>query len=160
MWDPDRMRVINADNALKNAQAWLEEVSEGLKKDEPLLDFITRMELSGRELHNQIGSAAWLDSLLDAFKQLRKGEDPTQVLVEHPDVREDINWLISLEPRRPLLSSRGKPIVLERKAKSIYQRPTLYGIKETSLGARTGFSLSEPLDTGLLKREVLLLAYS
>ena len=147
LWDPDRLRVITTDLALKVAQTWLEEVQAGLKKDEPLQDFITRMELTGREIRNQVGPATWLDSLLDAFKQLRKGDEPTDVLMEHPDIREEISWLISLEPRRPLLSSSGKPVLLERKIVPKYQRPTLYGIKNSSISSEAELSLNGPLDT-------------
>lgn len=147
LWDPDRSRLISADKALANASDWLAEVQRGLTADEPLTDLITRLELVGRELRNQIGPAAWLDDLLEAFKQLRRGMDPTEVLVQHPNLRDELGWLMVLEPRRPLLASPNKAISLERLAAPQETRPTLFGIKEEVLGREGGVKLSIPLDT-------------
>ncbi len=147
LWDPDRLRVITADKALDHAASWLDEISTGLIRDEPLQDFITREELIGRELRNQIAPAVWLDQLLDAFKQLRKGAEPTDVLVESLDIRSLLGWLVSLEPRRPLLSTPGKLINLERSERPFEKVSTVSGIKETLLGGKKEFKLAEPLDT-------------
>lgn len=147
LWDPDRTRLVCADHALGNTPLWLAEVKRGLIQDEPLQDLITRLELVGRELRNQIAPATWLDALLDAFKKLRRGADPTEVLVEHPEVREDLGWLIILEPRRPLLASPNKTIVLDRLATPQQTRPTLFGVKESALGQASGIKLGAPLDT-------------
>ena len=133
-WDPDRRRLIQADQALQTANAWLSEVRTGMTNDEPLLDFITRLELTGRDLRNQIAPTPWLDSLLEAFKQLRKGEEPTEVLIQHPDLRNELGWLISLEPRRPLLTSSNTNLTIERQTSQESPRPTLYGIKESVIG--------------------------
>ena len=146
-WDPDRRRLIQADMALQTANAWLTEVRTGMTNDEPLLDFITRLELTGRDLRNQIAPTAWLDSLLEAFKQLRKEEEPTEVLIQHPDLRNDLGWLISLEPRRPLLTSANTNLSIERQSSQETSRPTLYGIKESVIGESRGILLSDPLDT-------------
>ena len=108
LWDPDRNRLLSADAALEKSPAWLAEVRHGLTEDEPLQDFITGLELVGRELRNQVAPAVWLDALLDSFKLLRRGADPTEVLVAHPAIREELGWLIALEPRRPLLASPDK----------------------------------------------------
>jgi hypothetical protein len=146
-WDPDRRRLIQADQALQKAISWLTHVRTGMTNDEPLLDFITRLELTGRELRNQIAPTPWLDSLLDAFKQLRKGEEPTEVLIQHPDLRNVLGWLISLEPRRPLLTSSNTIVSLERQPGQETPRPSLYGIKEAVIGEAKGIIFSDPLDT-------------
>lgn len=146
-WDPDRNRVFVADRALNSVPAWLATLSSGPAGDEPLQDFIIRVELIGREFRNQIGSSTWLDALLDAFKHLRKGAEPTDVLVEHPQVREELAWLISLEPRRPLLVSSTHALSLERFPIPDEERPVLYGTKESPLGNNDGILLADPLDT-------------
>jgi len=146
-WDPDRRRLIQADQVLQTAITWLSEIRIGMTNDEPLLDLITRLELIGRELRNQIAPAPWLDNLLDAFKQLRKGEEPTEVLIQHPDLRNELGWLISLEPRRPLLTSSNTIASIERQTRLESLRPTLYGIREGVLGHAKGIILSDPLDT-------------
>ena len=110
-------------------------------------DFITRLELAGRELRNQVAQAKWLDALLEAFKQLRHGMDPTEVLVEHAEVRDELSWLITLEPRRPLLTSPDKSVSLERIALPQETRPTLFGVKEAMLGVDSDVKLGAPLDT-------------
>jgi serine/threonine protein kinase len=147
LWDPDRSRLLSADRALEAAPAWMAEVKRGLTRDEPLQDLSTRLELVGRELRNQVAPAVWLDALLDAFKQLRRGADPTEVLVEHSEIREELGWLMVLEPRRPLLASPNKTISLERLAAPVQARPTLFGVKQTVLGQETGVRLGAPLDT-------------
>ncbi len=146
-WDPDRRRLVQADLALQTANTWLTEVRTGMTNDEPLLDFITRLELTGRDLRNQIAPTPWLDSLLEAFKELRKGEEPTEVLIQHPELRNDLGWLISLEPRRPLLTSANTNLTIERQAGQEASRPTLYGIKESVIGEAIGIIFSDPLDT-------------
>ncbi len=60
LWDPDRLRLVQADRALQTTVSWLETIQAGVVRDEPLQEFITRQELVGRELRNQIGPAAWL----------------------------------------------------------------------------------------------------
>jgi len=147
LWDPDRLRLIHASRLLQDAPLWAEEVRRGLVHHEPLQDFVTRLELRGRELRNQIAPAAWLDDLLEAFKLLRKGVDPTDVLVQHAPSRAFLDWLISLEPRRPLLASPGKTVQVERKDQPPETRPTLFGQKEAPLGGKSGLRLQEPLDT-------------
>ena len=147
LWDPDRLRVLQADRAIQMAPGWLEEVRRGLTRDEPLSDWIARMELTGRDLRNQVGPAVWLDGLLEAFRQLRKDLDPTDVLVQHPEIREDLGWLIAMEPRRPLLASPGRQIRLERAPAPLAEKPTLFGLKESPLGSPKGLLLDAPLDT-------------
>jgi len=146
-WDPDRLRLFTADKALEFAPQWIQQVRSGLTRDEPLQDFITRHELTGRELRNWVGPAVWLDRLLDAFSQLRKGAEPTDLLIQNPELRIDLDWLISLEPRRPLLSSPGKTVSLGRKEIPRDSSPSILGIKESPLGAKGGLILLDPLDT-------------
>jgi len=147
VWDPDRRRVLLADRAIFAASDWLVEVRSGLKKDESLQDFVTRLELEAREMRNQVGPASWLDALLSAFSQLRKGEEPTNVMMEHPQARDDLAWLLELEPRRPILASSNGPVILERQLVSRPDQPMLVGMKESPFGKGTDVALEEPLDT-------------
>jgi len=73
--------------------------------------------------------------------------DPTEVLVEHAEVRDELSWLITLEPRRPLLTSPDKSVSLERIALPQETRPTLFGVKEAMLGVDSDVKLGAPLDT-------------
>ncbi len=146
-WDPDRLRLFQADKALEFAPQWIQQIRSGLTRDEPLQDFITRHELNGRELRNLVAPAAWLDHLLEAFGQLRKGVDPTDLLIQDPELRSYLDWLISLEPRRPLLSSPGKTISLGRSEIRSDSSPSILGIKKSPLGTKGGIILLDPLDT-------------
>jgi hypothetical protein len=147
LWDPDRLRVLAADRSIEFSFEWLQSIRSGPVKDEPLQDFVTRLELEGREIRNHVGRAAWLDSILEAFKELRKNTDPTQVLMEHPEARDYFTWLLELEPRRPLFSSLDKPVLLERKPIEHPLATSIYGSKEGRLGPGRDLFLSEPLDT-------------
>jgi serine/threonine protein kinase len=145
LWDPDRIRVFTADEAIQSAPVWLQEIRNGPQKDEPLVEFVTRLGLIGRSLRNRIGPAAWLDGLLQALADLRKGSEPTKVVLEHPELREELGWLLELEPRRPILAS--KPVNLAREPMRQAFDPTISGVKEARLGAGQDVIIEEPLDT-------------
>lgn len=145
LWDPDRSRLFQADRALHSAAEFLGTVVNGLVGDESLQDFITHQELVARELRNQVGPAEWLDNMLDAFKQLRKGAEPMDVLVEHAMLRDELGWLVSLEPRRPLLAFPGRTISLDRLPLPNPTRPLVLGTRESAIG-REGIRLISPLD--------------
>ena len=147
LWDPDRIRVLIADRSIQTASEWIQAIRLGPGKDEPLQDFVTRLELEGREIRNHVGSAPWMDSILSAFKELRKDADPTQVLMENPGARDYFTWLLELEPRRPLFGSLDKPILLERKPVENPLAPSLFGSKQGYLGPDEDLFLTEPLDT-------------
>lgn len=146
LWDPDWRRSMLADRAIQATSTWLKAVRSGPDKDEPLQDFVTRLELEGREIRNQVGPAAWLDALLATFKDLRKGADPTQVMMGHPEVRDNIAWLLELDPRRPLLASLDKPVYLERLLLDHAQPPIQFGVRECALGQGNDLFLKDPLD--------------
>ncbi len=147
IWDPDRIRLIQADKALKEADTWINEIRTGLTNEEPLQDFITRHELRGREIRNQIGAAVWLDDILEAFSKVRKGVEPTDVLIQHENLRTDLSWLISLEPRRPLMAMSRGIVQIERKEFQRTIQPAITGIKELRIGTSAGILLGEPLDS-------------
>jgi serine/threonine protein kinase len=147
LWDPDRLRVLIADRSIQNSSDWIQAIRLGPGKDEPLQDFVTRLELEGREIRNHVGSAPWLDSILSAFKELRKGADPTQVLMENPEAYDYFTWLLELEPRRPLFGSLDRPILLERRPQENVRPPSLFGSKQGYLGPDADLFLTEPLDT-------------
>ena len=67
MWDPDRRRLISAERAVLSTDGWLSRLRNGPGKNEALQDFITRYELEGKEIRNQVGPAGWLDSLAAFF---------------------------------------------------------------------------------------------
>ena len=113
MWDPDRRRILSADKAIQSAPEWLRQVGLGPRR-ESRLDFVTRMELEGRALRGHIGPATWLESILETFKSLRKGAEPADVMLAHPELRDVTSWLLELEPSRPLLVSSDQPVNLER----------------------------------------------
>ena len=146
LWDPERLRLLLADHTIQRAPAWLSQVRQGPDKDEPLSDFVTRLSLDGRELRHMVGPAIWLDAILEAFTRMRKGADPTQVLISFPDLRTDLSWLLEIDPRRPLLASL-KPVKLERSLNVPTIETLSYGMRESSFGTGTEFILAEALDT-------------
>jgi serine/threonine protein kinase len=147
IWDPDRLRLLTADKAIQSTPEWLEALRRGPRKDESLSDFVTCLELDGRELRNQVGPAPWLDSILDALSSLRKGAEPTDVLMEFSGLRNDLGWLLEMEHDRPLLELPDKPVRLERLIHLPQIEETLRGIQEAKLGLDYDISLTDPLDT-------------
>lgn len=147
MWDPDRKRLLTADSAIQAAPGWIIRLRKGPAKDEALQDFVTRFELEGRELRNQVGPANWLDSNLSALRNLRKGGEPTETLVQHPTSRAYLSWLLELESQAPLLSTPGKQLQLQRKTVPEQIDSGLRGIHETGIGAGQDIEFTQPLDT-------------
>jgi serine/threonine protein kinase len=147
LWDPDRRRVFSAELAILKAPAWLERVYRGPRKGELLPDFMAHVELDGRELRSQVGPARWLDLILDALGGLRNGANPADLLLQHPELLNDVPWLNDYDARRPPPPPRTKPVVLEREFAASDTRPLLKGIKEGKLGDRGDLLLGESLDT-------------
>jgi hypothetical protein len=145
IWDPDRRRVLSADKEIQKAPEWLEAVKLG-PREEPRLDFVTRLELRGRSMRQKVAPASWLDSILSAFKSLRKGGEPADVMLQHPELRDVTGWLLELEPNRPLLAFPEQPVSLQRNLETETRPPILAGRAETMLGEDYDMLLGEPLD--------------
>jgi hypothetical protein len=146
-WDPERRRFLQADRAIQTAPDWLFEVRRGVSPDDPLQDCIARLELDGRDLRNQVGPAPWLDALLEALRLLRRGADPADVLIQLPQVRDDLGWLLALEHEQPVWASPNRTLRLERFPAPAGVRPSQFGQKEAPLGDLRGVLLGEALDT-------------
>lgn len=146
-WDPDRRRVLTAEAAILAAPAWLDRIRRGPAKGEPLQEFIARLELQGRELRNQVGPARWLDLILEALMKLRKGIKAVDLLLEHPELLNEMLWLNEHEARQPVRPARNGPLQIERLAQATSPEPTLRGIREGSLGQDQEMLLTDPLDT-------------
>jgi serine/threonine protein kinase len=135
-----------ADRALQSTPAWLEKVYLGPRKGE-LQDFMTEMELSGRELRNQVGPARWLDLILEAFAGLRKGSSPADLIAEHPGLLNEVFWLNDYDSRRPVPQKRTEPVRLEREPGAQGTEPLTGGVKEGALGPQGELLLTDSLDT-------------
>lgn len=147
LWDPDRRRVLGADEALLRAPGWLEETYIGPGRGETIQDYLTHVELEGRELRNQVGPARWLDLILETLTRLRKGANPADLIFEHPELLTEMSWLNEYEQRRPTPVQRSGPVKLERERGAGSGDPFLRGIVDGELGPDGDFQLGEPLDT-------------
>ena len=104
LWDPERKRVLRADQALRQAPLWLEKVHRGPQAGEHYQTFITDIEYEGRELRNQIGPAGWLDLILEGCGQLRRGAWPPDLFTSLPLLVKEMPWLRRFERRERLPS--------------------------------------------------------
>lgn len=147
LWDPHRRRLLLADRALVSASQWLLRVRQGAGKDEPLHDYLTQVELAGRDLRNQVGPAGWLDLILNSLKQLRNGARPADLIMEHPELLTEIPWLNEYRSRETINLPRTRKLTLERDPVSIAELPGLHGVREGVLGPEGDLALGEPLDT-------------
>lgn len=147
VWDPDRKRLITADLALQAASGWITRLRKGPRKDEALQDFITRLELEGREIRNQVGPATWLDSTLSAMRQLRRGGEPTETMVEFPGARPYLAWLLEFESHEPVLATPGKTLYIQRNRMPERIETGLRGVQETGIGEGQDIQIGHPLDT-------------
>lgn len=147
LWDPHRRRLITADRALQSAPGWLVRVRQGARSGEAFHDYLTEVELSGRELRNQVGPARWLDLILDSLKQLRNGGRPADLLMVHPELLTEIPWFNEYRSRETLSLPRTRPLSLERVPERADSGAWLVGSLEDKLGEGGGIILGEPLDT-------------
>ncbi|HEX9018532.1 MAG TPA: serine/threonine-protein kinase [Anaerolineaceae bacterium] len=102
LWDPERKRVLRAEQALHQAPLWLEKVQRGPQPGEHYQTFITDIEYEGRELRNQIGPAGWLDLILEGCAQLRRGAWPPDLFTSLPLLVKEMPWLRRFERRERL----------------------------------------------------------
>ncbi|HWQ84928.1 MAG TPA: hypothetical protein VN363_10195, partial [Anaerolineales bacterium] len=147
IWDPDRWRLLVADRTIAQAGAWLAAVRSGAPRDVPFYDFLSATELSGRRLRNRVGSASWLDGILNALRRLRKGSKSADLVIDLPEIAGDIPWLNEFRSRETLTLSRSRPLTLERDLNGTSAPVTLQGVQEAKFGAGQELALGEPLDT-------------
>jgi serine/threonine protein kinase len=145
LWDPDRQRLFLADQAIARTPAWLDGIRRGPEPDESLQEFITRFELRGREMRNQVCSAAWLDQILEAFARLRRGASPSDILLEYPELRSELPWLAHYHP--PLLRPITTPVILQRSGRHPLPEWLLSSDRIGVLGPEGEIELKDSQDT-------------
>jgi serine/threonine protein kinase len=151
LWDPDRVRVLHAEKAILAAPDFLQKVHLGPQPEDNFPDWITNLELKGRELRNQVGPAAWLDQILDSCKQIRKGVWPSDLFQIDPARLREMPWLRRFErsERIPALeplaiaTSGEKPSTPVPLAAAF---PDFRGIAPGRLGPGGDLILVEPMD--------------
>lgn len=144
LWDPDRKRVLRAEQALQKAPAWLEKVQNGPQDGQHYLAFITDIEYEGRELRGQVGPAAWLDLILEGCRQLRRGAWPPDLFASMPLLVKEMPWLSRFE-RRERLPSVALPDPAPDDSAAPQFTP-LTGSARGKLGIEQDVHLTAPLD--------------
>ena len=147
LWDPDRRRLFQADRAIQATPTWLGAISQGPRRDQTLQEYITPLELEGRELRNQVGPARWLDLILDTLTRLRKGANPTDLVFDKPELKTELPWLVDLAPPRPLRTLSSESVRLERQIQPSTSERVVRGIQEARAGKNQAVQLGESLDT-------------
>ncbi len=147
LWDPYRRRLLSADRAIGTASRWLSDVRKGARPDEPFYDYLTSIELAGRNLLNRVGQAQWLSLILDALKRLRKGVRPADLIMDHPEMLDEIPWLYEFRSREILALPRTRSLTLERDNAPATRAAPISGVLEGQLDLDMDLLLGEPLDT-------------
>lgn len=146
VWDPDRSRLMAADEIIATAPQWLARVRQGAIKEEPFYDFLTSVELAGRNLRNRVGPARWLDKTLEAFRRLRKGTRSVDLILEYPEVMQELPWLNEYQTREILSLPHTRILTLERDPASS-PISVSSGVMEGRFGTGQNMVLFDPLDT-------------
>ena len=147
LWDPDRRRVLMADQAIAKTPKFLEKIKKGPQESQVMLEFITEVEFNLRELRNQVGPAEWLDSTLELTIQLRKGRKSIEIIAERPEITALLPWLDSREAYHYVPIQPARRIPIDRQVLSQVPEPTIQGIQESILGQGQDLLLADPLDT-------------
>lgn len=147
VWDPDRTRLLTAEKAITAAPQWLARVRKGAGKDEPFYDFLTSVELAGRTLRNQVGPSKWLDDTLEAFKRLRRGTRSVDLMIEFPEILQELPWLKEYQSREILSLPHTRSLTLERDNVRHASAHASVGVVDDKFGPDQPMRLAEPLDT-------------
>ena len=145
VWDPDRRRVLRADQAILTAPDFLKKVQAGPQPEDNFPEWITSIEFRGRELRNQVGPAGWLDSILEGCKQIRKGIWPSDLAIARSDFLREMPWLTwfdRIEHVSGLLEGDSQP----QPTVAPTGLPQIHGVEEDRLGPDSAMILLEPLD--------------
>lgn len=146
LWDPERRRMLTAERAIRSAPEWLVRLRQGAAAGEPFDDFLTNLELAGRELRTQVAPSPWLDRILETLKNLRKGSRPADLIIAQPEILNDLPWLSEYRSREAINLPRSRPFSFERPV----QTPPpgiVKGVTEGVLGPNQAVTLAEPLDS-------------
>jgi serine/threonine protein kinase len=137
--DPDRRRLVRANQAVQAAANWLQRVQNGPSIGEHLSEFVTGLEYEGRELRNAVGPAAWLDVILEGFKAMRQGAWPGDLVISQPALIAEVPWLQRFT-RNEVLALTLHPELTKNLSNSIA------GVKEGHFGHDKEIGFVEPLD--------------
>ncbi len=140
LFDPDRRRLLRADQALQLAPDWLQRLQSGPRPGEKLTDYVTTLEYEGRELRNQVGPAGWLDGALEALKAIRRGTWPGDLLADQLVLAGEMPWLRRFERAETIrrLFQPNQP--------NLNPLPSIQGVREARFGPESEISFTEPLD--------------
>lgn len=143
LWDPDRRRVLRADQAVQNAREYLRKINYGPQKGENLLEWVTLQEFQGRELRNQVGPARWLDVILESLRQIRRGVWPSDLFRTSSAILVEMPWLKKFER-----SERVPSVAIEEAKNDHVDRlqPAIQGVQQGWLGKGGSMELTAPLD--------------
>jgi serine/threonine protein kinase len=145
VWDPDRRRVLHAEQALQAAPEWLKTVHMGPQPDENFPDWITRLEFRGRELRNQVGPAGWLDAVLETCRKIRKGIWPADLLTGQPNLLREMPWLAKFARSERVPCVPAEELVEEAPA-PLPELAALQGVVSGRVSPGADLDLIEPLD--------------
>jgi serine/threonine protein kinase len=145
--DPHRRRLLTTDRALQYAPQWLAAVRSGARNDELFQDFLTQIELKGRDLRNQVGSSRWLDLILDTLKSLRTGARPADLMMLHPEILIEIPWINEHRSRETLNLPRMQPLNLERLRVAYQSIAAVHSAREGEIGREKELVLEKALDS-------------
>jgi tetratricopeptide (TPR) repeat protein len=146
-WDPHRWRVFAAERAILRTPEWLEAMRYGPQAGETLGDYMTRMELMGRELRSRVGPAVWMDGMLRILQRLRKGARAQELIAGNSELVSEMPWIGRVGWVHATAHAPVKVISLEREMVEGNNGLTMSGVQETRLGLSQGFVLGESLDT-------------
>jgi serine/threonine protein kinase len=145
--DPHRRRLLTTDHALQVAPQWLAAVRSGARSDELFQDYLTQIELKGRDLRNQVGPARWLDLILETLKSLRTGARPADLMMVHPEILIEIPWINEHRSRETLNLPRKQTLNLERLRVANPPAATVHSVREGEIGRDKEITLEKALDS-------------
>ena len=143
--DPDRRRVLRAEQALRSAPGWLTKAHLGPEPAENFTEWVTGLEFDGREMRNAVGPAGWLDQLLESLRQLRQGAWPADILARKQPLLRELPWLARFERAERVAPGGGEAGPAEAEA-PVEPPQALTGVQSGQLGPLGDLALFDPLD--------------
>ena len=93
-WDPDRWGILYLAEVIDEFQAWMQQLYNGPQPNDEITTFIDAMLAEVPPIDRLLGSAPWLNTMLNALKSIRYG---APIRDFRPAVQTWYPWLLSIE---------------------------------------------------------------
>jgi hypothetical protein len=101
LWDPDRRRLLRAEQALLAAPGWLKKFILARAAAKPWKILSPTWNSKAATCAIRSAQPPWLDMILEGCKKLRRGTWPTELIASSPAFLREMPWLKKFDRADP-----------------------------------------------------------